>query len=1040
MKTTILLLLTLVLAACDGDEQTTNFSGWEQASLTYSYPADQQKAVPLNAPLVLRFSHELTTDDPAAAVRLETDAGDPVPSSVEIKAKGRSLVVTPDEALAPGTDFVLRAGEQGSAVGNVEMPDDGVRFTTRARTEGAASAVSTDSEFRVANMIPDGRDWPLMDFSTLRLRFTQPIASSSVAYGDSVVLRDSAGQTVEAHAIASGHALTIDPVTDLQPGQEYELALNSDLKSTLGEALQPGAFSARTLTPKDSRPRETLVQKAAVSSPESADQCGASAERVSPLTGAAINCVPIRSVLLGNNSSSQQRGDVHAELAFVPNYPDVTPLRVPRGSLLRGSNVEVRVAGEVPAGIETGEISVKFVSDATGFLLPNPYSDAPEAPRQVRLFMDVAMNAENPEANGGLSQDLLHLELVGTAMVEDGKMVIDAVGVVEPEVLGQETAYGTLSFHMEGYRDQENAPQREPDTEAPVVQSWVPGDHADKHRPGDPIIVNFSEPMDRRSLARDGAMTLTRDGTEIGFDWRLDGASLVIHPDERLEFGDPDYELDFGSQLAEDLAGNPLALTRNGNAWDGSLSFSLPDYVGSGAPPLALTTYPGFPCAVANGTLDLANGYQGRCRGGESSDDLIPVMDLPANRSITVQFSQDMNPDSIALGEACNEGTFRVERIATDDSDNPQVNGNGHGVCAEAMDGRLEVEARRVIFTPDKPWDPGTLYRYELMSENQDFDASDCTRVQDQPASNQTAICSVADKGLQTAVLEAPAGDQGGPNLENYFRGAAPTQSVFQELRNLPTFDINANHVHEAQEPQPEEEPEGSGQYPVPPNATELSVVEGSEGDLLTDAKVGCDFESSCPDKKFLFLTGALNGDVVGYVPEEDAVKVEIYPTLITTSSVDTHAKLGFNFGGWLDLTVDQILETGAQVMRVRYAKDGNGDRTQPVTGWIRETPRGPVFEITLDVYLSAPYLHPEVAGITLTHDLYSYPLTLELSGPVTFTEDGRMRIEQINAQARTISVDISLDSGGNLQAAEMDLQIPAGGARINYTALPLKE
>ena len=103
--------------------------------------------------------------------------------------------------------------------------------------------------------------------------------------------------------------------------------------------------------------------------------------------------------------------------------------------------------------------------------------------------------------------------------------------------------------------------------------------------------------------------------------------------------------------------------------------------------------------------------------------------------------------------------------------------------------------------------------------------------------------------------------------------------------------------------------------------------------------------------------------------------------------------------------------------MRIRYQEDGNGNRTQPVTGWIRETPGGPVFETSLDLYLSAPYLEPAALGLTLAHDLYSYPLSLDLVGDVTFLDDGRLQIEQRNQAAQSIEVDITFSRGGSVAA-----------------------
>ena len=85
---------------------------------------------------------------------------------------------------------------------------------------------------------------------------------------------------------------------------------------------------------------------------------------VSPLTGAAINNVPIASALLGNNSASQQAGNMYAELAFVPHFPDVTPLTMRRGNMLSGSSVDVKIVGTVPTGINTGTIPSKTMREA----------------------------------------------------------------------------------------------------------------------------------------------------------------------------------------------------------------------------------------------------------------------------------------------------------------------------------------------------------------------------------------------------------------------------------------------------------------------------------------------------------------------------------------------------------------------------------------------------------------------------------------------------------------------------------------------------
>jgi hypothetical protein len=382
-----------------------------------------------------------------------------------------------------------------------------------------------------------------------------------------------------------------------------------------------------------------------------------------------------------------------------------------------------------------------------------------------------------------------------------------------------------------------------------------------------------------------------------------------------------------------------------------------------------------------------------------------------------------MLEESFQLGETCGTGTFRVEKVA-DPGQAPQQSGDNY-VCQEAVPGELNYNARTVTFIPDQPWEEGATYRYVMLSENQDFTTANCT--------NGTAICTEDLGPFQTATLEAPTDDMGGPDLELYFTGAPANKDVFQVLRNLPTFDVNSDFVHQDSEPQPQPAAGNPNEYPVPPNSTELFVQ--SKGGLLDEARVGCDYDGAdCPAEKFIYITGALDVEVVGYDEQEDAVRVNIYPTLLQTSSVDIYGALAL----WFLPLGDVTIATGPQVMRIRYEDRGEG-RTEPVTGWIRQGDDGPVFETNLDIFLTAPYLEPKALGLTLEHELYSYELSLRLVGDVTFLDDGRLQIEQRSQQARSISTAIQFRRDGAVDAANMTLGIPAGGVFLNYISTPIK-
>ena len=1056
LKTFCLATSAGLLAACGGgSDDNLKFENWQQGEVYYSYPYEGQEGVSPKTPLVLRFSHKVSVDGRHFTL-LECPAVDSCDAGVvmpldapQAVGGGKGVVIQPQSPLNTGRHYRLVINDIRTSNGKPQFPGGGLDFQTRLALDGPMAMQVMGPDLAVSKVIPDGEALPFMDFSTLRLQFNQQLDTGSLVYGDtdsdaSVELEGPQG-TVAAAMLVKGNALTIDPLADLAPGKRYTLKLTDAVRGVGQDGLTGGY--TQSWVAGDSMPRATLVQEVVQASSEAVDPCNDPNAITAKLTGAAMNCVPVQSTLLGSKDATLQSGDVRAELAFLPNYPEVSPLRIARNSLLTGSNIEVKVGGEVAAGIETGAISVTFLSDASGYLLPNPYSEAHEAPKQVKLYMDVSMTAENPEANGALSQTLMHVELNGMALVKDGRMEIDAVGVVEPKVLGQETAFGLLSFHMKSYRDQENPPALLPDMTAPVFQSMMPAADgngiAATARPGDPVILNFSEPLDPATLHAGDSLALLRGGVAEPFSWTMDGATLVLKPDSPLAMGQ-DYQVQVSGSVT-DLAGNPLSPV--------SEAFTMAPVVGTAPPPIAMTTYPGFPCASDKEHWEIEAGNHGFCQGGKTEDDRNPVPLMPADRAIKVTFSQDIAADSVVFesSEACGVGSFRVEKVVLDpETGKPQRFDDGavrkyH--CEKGVPGEVKLSARSLQFTPAQPWEEGAYYRYILMSVNGTGGQlpDDCT--------SGEAICSVDGKRLQTAVLRAPNGDMGGPNMQLYFIGAAPTSSVFQPLRNLPTADLNGNGHFDSGEP-------GYGGGAPGVNTTDLFIESYDGKGLLYNPEMLCD---DGPEGCDIHVVGALNSEVFGAAVYRDletgattldpdtgepmkAVRIGLYPTMIQASSVTLLVQiLGF---------IPSETPTETQYMRMRYdcvswptdvsnycgRKNPDGsyvfdeiERQGLIPGWIVETETGPEFRANVDLYLDAPYMHITLDG---THNQHSYPLTMNLSGPVTFLPDGRMVINQVNANA--IPVDVVLGVLG--ASPEINLKIPVGGVKLQYLGEPIKQ
>ena len=1137
MKTTILkqslILLSsaTLLAACGGDggdspvdDGGANPGESGAQALLYAYPDNGQGEVPTKAPIALRFTSDVSTGDVKENVTLCCDdQGENLDFDADpVGGEPRGVLITPTDELAPGTQYTIDIADLRLKRGTAK--DQTLTFTTRTLQEGPKSLVVQDMDsFELSRTFPDGSELePVMDFSAFRFQFTQPIDRTTATYGDgnTVVIKDSEGMEVDAGLLVDGAYMTVDPTADyLTPGETYTLTLGAGLMSTYGE---PFAEQTIEFNPKDSSPRGEpgfLVQRITQSG-------------TSRLTGEAINQIPVNGTLLGEgvNFTQAEAEMVIAELADVTQYTEVTPIRLPKGTLLEGQPIDiVRIGGEVNAGFGSGDVTMRVLSDATGYLMPNPYTENhPDKLRIVHLFMDVGIATENPQANGGFTQNLLHIHLVGVAEVDPngGVLNIDATSMVEPDILGQEYGYGLLSFQLQSYKDQTDALLADAratlqDTTPPTLQSWtLSGGEKDKtalSAIGNPITLNFDEPLDPESV--EGAVTLYRNDTETGATIEVDGAALIVKPDESLQYSPEKSRIQYRLELREgisDVSGNELNETFNEE-------FELPIEVQnqyaspSGSPveivdyaPVVLATYPGYPCALVPDTLDIPNNKAGRCAGGHPgifegnensrmpTDDLIPIRSIGNSQPITVHFHKDMNLESIQLGSS-----FKVEKI------------DENGALLNSVPGSIIKQPRKITFLPDEPWEFGSLYSYTLQSGGyriaQFGDELEYQATDDYVCDGTDAICGSDGLPLKTQplsqgyIVNYPSGtysdfvlgkhdpdpDAGGPNMIQYFRGGPADNNVLQSLRAAPIADTNGNMHHEMS---PSEEFLG-GQYTYDiqefgptdqadpytdamldpngvkpsPNSAKLLVkrTEESHPGRLVSAinSGGCTFErdpdtgmfdfsdpapgAPCPDHKFTYLHSALFAEVTDETDNTKGLKVLIWPSLIMSTSININSM--FSFGGAQagvpPEIVDQLAQnragvTGPQILRMRYAdNDEDGDRDELVEGWISysEEEDKTMLTATVDLYLDAPSV-VDRGGFGAndgSSNLNSLPITMKLSGPVTFLDDGRMMVEQYNTEQ--ISFPMRLLRIGNLELAAQQGIIPREGSRLQYISDSIK-
>jgi hypothetical protein len=1005
----------LLLSGCGGDSGAITNPWLSPQSLVFAYPYPGQQEVPAGARVVLRFSGPMdaaVADEIGERLQLVKVAGDDaVAFSHEIVDDGRGVLLRPAGDLLANTEYRLKLSEAGLGSINAAVFND-FRFRTAGDQSGSSGAIG-DGIFRLLAVSPLDQSALLADIedasqpndmSTLRMAFSRVLDPASVNYGNQVRLLDQQGQLVEAVLLLQGRYLVLDPKQDLH-SQEYTLSL-SGLRSRQGEVL---AAIERAFTPVLTLPRETAVLKVGTIGE-------LQPELASRLTGQTLNEVPVQTFVLGDKSFTRLEGDLAADLGFVPDFPDAVPLRVPAGSVLRGSPVDVNILGEVNSAIETGEVLITLLSDANGYLIENPFSASPGAPRYALLDMDAAMTAEGTIANAALSQNLLNIQVVGLAIVEDGILVMDAVAVVEPEILGLERANGLLSFRLEAYADQRNAPVPPADTRPLALQSWSPGEQFQPNaRPGDPIILNFNKPLDAGSVFLDGAIQIRADGMLVSDElapMRHDGATVIIDGSNLQHNIDIDIDI---TSLLRDTQGNPLSQ-------DQTLSLRLDDLFlpgGSAAnlrAPLA-AVFPGFSCALTGAILtgERDTWRNGRCVGGNNSDPLFHVDNLYKDYPIRVLFSRSIDPATI------NENTLFVERRDESNSWVPEP-------------GRLDIQPQRVDFFPDTPWQIGALYRYTLRS------------VPNNPDCGVNAICTPDGAPLQTRQISqssntAPASREGGPNMVNHFVAAGEADRyTLVGLRALPVADVNGNATMDDAEQGAVVLPGGGVE--APPNHLRLRLK--STGGVITNANLGCEIGQSCPEKRFAFISsGALAAGPRIYDPDvtvnrrlldgnpatddvaTGAIEADIFPTIVTTTSVFLEARaLGL---------IDIGLDTGPLILRLVPQQ-----ATQTVIpGFISDTEDGPWFNTTFDVLVDAPELEPRLI-IELGHDIRSKRVTnVTLEGPLRFVDDGRLILKISNPDPLIIPANINLLGIG---LASVELEVPSLALDMTLTFLPVKD
>lgn len=165
----------------------------------------------------------------------------------------------------------------------------------------------------------------------------------------------------------------------------------------------------------------------------------------------------------------------------------------------------------------------------------------------------------------------------------------------------------------------------------------------------------FSEPMDPLSI-NGSSVQLTSSSGDVSASLRVDGTAVIIDPDELLE-PDTQYTIQIGSGSAlRDLSGNDLVANTAGGPGNTIKFTTEPQVADNPAPVLLGELSPGVPCALQGGDFRTNGGDNaGQCVGdadnGTTQD--FPVFESPANVPVNATFSKFVDRDSVVLADGC---------------------------------------------------------------------------------------------------------------------------------------------------------------------------------------------------------------------------------------------------------------------------------------------------------------------------------------------------------------------------------------------------
>lgn len=756
----VIIIALLFLAGCKKSE-------WEIEKSIYSgginsvYPFNGQKDVVVKTEIFINFKVPVNEESLLQSFIL-TSGTESVNGELYISPDKKFLKFSPAGELLPLREYrVILKGLKDESENEYLLPSDGIVsiFTT-----GDGKPKKSD-KLKVATFDP--KEDRVFDFSTFRITFTEPILSESVVKGDSFkFLKIETGEEVSGTLLVRGTRLVFDPEMDLEPDKEYHIELTENIRGIDGDNLDPFEINFFPIATGEKREMNLKIM-----TDVNDDSSDIENLPFSELVGIPANVIEINSKIIGKTNTIM-KGILKSEMAEVTKFEDFIPVVLRKGQRIITSSSLLKLGGEVDTPLETGEITLTLLTDATGLITGNPFKEySSNSPPGVFFTIDACLTASNSKINGVLNQDSLNVQLFGFITVEGENMLINIGGTTEIDLLGAEKAGVTLAMRLVTTTD-----VPEPDVMVPLISSISPLYGEEGVGIDSSVTITFSEPIKESSIVN--RIKISSPGGDIAGNLRVEGSSVIFVPEVPFS-GGTNYSVRVKPGI-EDLNGNPLQT---------EFVSTFTTEVQNPDNPQALllsSIFPGVPCVLKNPQPE-PPGDAGECFANDDDTMKFSRFTVPSNRNIILFFTKIPDKNTIT------PDSFFIKDLETD----------------SIVQGSIIVSGKKVLFIPDEPWIAGR--HYELWLKGGTDSICDFGE-----------ICDLDGLPLNTDILDDGSETPGGADIVIPFVGDNPSQDSLLALLLANYTDTNSNGVVD---PTPPLETQYSENSVVIRNAADDSVL-----------------------------------------------------------------------------------------------------------------------------------------------------------------------------------------------------------------------